>query len=154
MNRFNKLFVFTLMEQNYAIDLFCVEKGIHSVEITPVPENISTLLGVINVHGKIVPVLNLREKFNLPPKEIDIDDYIIIVKVSDVTAAFIADSLVGVLELSDDEIIAADDIIRQLQNTDGVVKLAGDIILIHNLAKTLSIDVKSDIEIITGIINA
>ena len=153
MNSFRKLFVFTLMNQKYGIDLLCVEKGVHAVEITEVPENISTLLGVINVHGKIVPVLNIREKFNLPPKEIDIDDSIVIVKVSDKTVAFIADSLNGVMELSDDEMITSDEILPHLQNMEGVVKLAGDMILIHDLGKTLSIETKKDIDALKEIPN-
>ncbi len=153
MNKFNKLFVFTLMNQNYAIDLSCVERGIHAVEITPVPEKLRSLMGMINVHGKIIPVLNIRKKFNLPDREIDIDDYIIIVNISDITAAFIADAIVGVMDISDDEFITSDEILPHLQNVEGVVKLNGGMIFIHDLVKTLSIDVKEEIDILDGIKN-
>ncbi len=153
MNSFNKLFVFTLMNQSYAIDLFSVEKGIHAVEIMPVPENISTLLGVINVHGKIVPVLNIRKKLNLPPREIDIDDYIVIVNISNKTAAFVVDSIVGVIELSGDEMVNSDEILPHMNNIEGIVKISGDMILIHDLEKTLSIDTKNDIDALTEIQN-
>lgn len=150
MNGFNKLFVFTLIDRNYAIDLLSVEKGIHAVEITPVPENISTLMGIINIHGKIVPVIDIRKKLNLPPAEIDIDNYIVIVKILNRTAAFVADSIVGVMEVPDGNITTSDDILPGLANIEGIVKHRGEIILIHDLEKTLSVGMKDDIDAVCG----
>jgi len=66
------------------------------------------------------------------------------------TAAFVADSIVGVIELSDEEIVRSVEILPDLQNVEGVVKISGNMILIHDLEKTLSLDVKNHINLLTG----
>ncbi len=153
MKKYSKMFVFKLLEQSYAIDLFSVEKVIEAVEITPVPGSIKNLAGVINIHGKIVPVLNIRKKFNMPEREIDIDDYIVIVKISEKTVAFIADSLVGVIDIPEDKMIQSAEILPDLQNIEGIIKLPGDMIFIHDLEKTLSFEVKNDIDALDALQN-
>ena len=59
-----KYFVFIIDGRKYAIDLHFVEKSILAVEIMPVPEKIRSLLGLINFHGKIIPVIDMAKGFS------------------------------------------------------------------------------------------
>src|SRR5262245_21471826 len=63
------LFVFRLAEQHYALPLLTVERVLPMVAVSPLPQAPSLTLGVINLHGLVVPVLDLRRRFGLPAHE-------------------------------------------------------------------------------------
>ena len=56
------LLVFSVDEQEYALPYTIVEKVVRSVEITPLPNAPDIIKGIINVHGRVIPVLSVREK--------------------------------------------------------------------------------------------
>jgi purine-binding chemotaxis protein CheW len=74
MNRFFPLVVFTLDARRYAVPLSTVERIIRAVEITPLPQAPEIVLGVINVQGRIIPVVNTRKRFRLPECDIRLSD--------------------------------------------------------------------------------
>jgi purine-binding chemotaxis protein CheW len=73
------------------------------VDITPVPNSPHYIEGVINLRGKVIPVINLRKRFGLDSKEIDNHSRIIVVDVGIVTG-IIVDSVSEVLRISSDTI--------------------------------------------------
>ena len=66
MGKLDQIVIFTLNEQRYGIPLGVVEMVVRMVAITPLSGGPEFIDGVINVHGKIIPVLNLRCRFGLP----------------------------------------------------------------------------------------
>src|SRR5277367_233894 len=68
------LVVFDLEEQRYALRLSAVEQVVRAVEITPLPKAPEIIRGVVNVHGRVVPVYHIRARFRLPEREIDLSD--------------------------------------------------------------------------------
>ena len=66
--------VFTIDEERYAMALSAVEKVIRTVELTSLPKAPEFLLGLINMKGKAIPVLDIRKRYNLPDREIRLDD--------------------------------------------------------------------------------
>ena len=66
MNRLIRLVNFNLDDQKYALFLSAVIRIIRVVEITSLPKAPEIVLGVINMHGQIIPVSNIRERFQLP----------------------------------------------------------------------------------------
>src|SRR5581483_884088 len=75
---FGPLVVFTLANEKWALPASVVQRAVRAVEITPCPDAPDVVLGVINVHGRIIPVFDLRRRFGLPLRELSIDDHIII----------------------------------------------------------------------------
>lgn len=71
MNELFKLVVFTLDNQKYALHLSAVETIIRAVEFTALPKTPKIVNGIINFHGKIIPLFNIRKRFNLPHKELE-----------------------------------------------------------------------------------
>jgi purine-binding chemotaxis protein CheW len=140
MNKDNLLAVFILDEQRYALYLSVVERVVGVVEITPLPKAPDIVLGVVNVQGKIILVVDIRKRFHLPEREMNLSDHLIIAHTSRRTIALVADTVTGVLELSDDEIIGKEEILSDLEYVDGVVKLEDGMILIHDLEKFLSLE--------------
>jgi len=140
MNKLNQLVVLTLDEQRYALHLSAVERIVRVVEVTPLPKAPEIVLGVVNVQGQITPVINIRKRFRLPEREMNLSDQLIIAHTSRRTVALVADAVSGVIERSEQEVIAAEKVLPGIEYVEGVVKLEDGMILIHDLNKFLSLE--------------
>ena len=139
MNLADQYLIFTLDEQRYAMDLSSVEKVIRAVEMNTLPEGQDLLHGLINMQGKIIPVINIRKHFYLPVREMDINDRIIISHASDITVAFVVDTVEGVVEIPKKQVNKAQKIFPKLEKyIEGVGKLNDNTILIYNMDNLLS----------------
>jgi len=63
--------VFELAGQKYALQLSAVQLVVRAVEITPLPKAPACVAGIINFQGRVVPVFNLRQRFQLPERELE-----------------------------------------------------------------------------------
>jgi len=140
VDKLNQLIVLTLDEQRYALHLSAVERIVRVVEVTPLPKAPEIVLGVVNVQGQITPVINIRKRFCLPEREMNLSDQLIIAHTSRRTVALVADAVSGVIERSEQEVIAAEKVLPGIEYVEGVVKLEDGMILIHDLNKFLSLE--------------
>jgi len=74
----DQIVVFTLDEQLFALPLIVVLKVIHALEIRHLPEAPEIISGIINVRGKIIPVVDIRKRLGILTREIDLNDRLII----------------------------------------------------------------------------
>ena len=123
MDKSNRFVVFTLDEQRLALPLSATERIVRAVEVTLLPKAPEIVLGVINVHGQIIPVLNIRKLFHLPERGIDLNDRFILVNTATRTIAILATEVYGVVERSEQEVIADQDILPDIEYIDGAIKL-------------------------------
>lgn len=140
MGRSNHLVIFILNEQRYALFLPAVGRILRMVEITPLPKAPEIVLGVINMQGRIVPVLDIRKRFRLPERELDPSDQLVIACTSKRAVALAVDKVIGVVERSGQEVIAAEKILPGMEYVEGVAKLEDGMILIHDLDTFLSLE--------------
>jgi len=136
----SQLLVFILDGYRYALYLPVVERVVRAVEITPLPKAPEIVLGVINIQGRIVPVVNVRKRFRLPEREIDLGDQLILANTSKRPVALLVDSVSGVVECSDQDVVAAQNILPGVEYVEDFVKLEDGMVLIHNLDTFLSLD--------------
>ncbi len=94
-----QLVTFTLKDEEYAVDILKVQEINRIVEITEVPNAPQYVEGVINLRGKVIPVINLRMKFGFEEKEFDDISRIIIMDVNGITNGIIVDSVSEVLRI-------------------------------------------------------
>ncbi len=94
-----QLVSFQLDQEEFAIDILGVQEIIRVVEITPVPNAPYYVEGVINLRGKVIPIVNLRSRFGLSPASPSKETRIIVVEVLDSILGFIVDSVEEVLRL-------------------------------------------------------
>ena len=138
MNLVDQYLVFTLDKQRYAMGLSGVEKVIRAVEMNALPEAQDLLLGLINMQGKIIPVVNIRKHFYLPIREMELNDRIIISHAFELTVAFIVDTVEGVVEIPQKQVDRSKKIFPKLdQYIEGVGKLKDSNVLIYNLNNML-----------------
>lgn len=140
MNDQTKFVVLTLEKQPYALLLSAVERAVRAVEITPLPKAPEIVLGIINLAGRIIPVVNIRKRFRLPEREMALSDHLIIAHTSRRSVALMADSVTGVIERPENQVIPADQIVAGMEHVAGVVKLENGLVLIHNLDLFLSLE--------------
>ncbi len=139
MKKANPIVAFTLEGQRYALDLSAVERVERIVEITPLPKAPEIILGVVNVRGDVVPVVNIRKRFRLPEREISLSDQLIIANTSARTVALVVDEVIDVIAVSGSAVIDGGEILPGMDYVEGFMKLSGGMVLIHDLEKFLSL---------------
>ena len=73
--------VFFIDGYRYGIPLEMVERVAPVVEVTPIPDAPDAVMGIINVRGSVMPVLNLRKKLRMPERAVKLTDQLLIVHV-------------------------------------------------------------------------
>ena len=135
-----QLVVFTLDDRRYGLALSAVERAVRMVDVTPLPQAPQIVLGVVNVQGRVVPVVNLRRRFRLPERDFALADQLLIARTARRPVALAADAVTGVLEYSAQEAAGAPDIVPGIEYVEGVVKLPDGLVLIHDLDRFLSLE--------------
>jgi len=146
----NQLVVFTLDNHRYALHLAVVERAVRMVEITPLPKAPEIVSGVINLQGRIVPVLNIRKRFRLPERKTNLSDQLLIARTARRTVALVVDAVCGVSDHATQETVVAPTIVPGLEYVTGVVKLEDGMLFIHNLDRFLSLEEEEALETAIG----
>ncbi len=100
-----KFLTFSLGKEYYGIDILYVTEIVGIQPITVVPELPEFIKGIINLRGKIIPVMDARLKFKKEPKEYNDRTCIIVIDVLELSIGIIVDAVSEVLNISDDNIV-------------------------------------------------
>jgi len=102
MNEFasKHLVCFRLDKNHYAIPLDYVDRVLRMVAISKVPDAPKWMMGVIDLQGQVIPVLDLRKRFNLPEQTVHPDNRMIVLKQKEKLYAITADEVTQVSEMS------------------------------------------------------
>lgn len=105
---YQKLLTFSLGSEGYGISILKVKEIIGMMDITPVPKTPEFIKGVINLRGKIIPVMDLRLKFSMDEKEYNERTCIIVsevlIKGSQKLLGIVVDMVSEVVTISNDQI--------------------------------------------------
>jgi purine-binding chemotaxis protein CheW len=142
-----RLVVFSIERQRYALHLSAVDRALRAVQVTPLPNAPAIVLGVINVEGRVVPVVNIRARFGLDEREMRLSDALILARTPKRTVALSADAVEGLLERPTRQIQDAASIFPELPYLQGVAKLDDGLVLIHDLASFLSLDEERELDV-------
>jgi purine-binding chemotaxis protein CheW len=126
----NHIVAFTLDDQQYGLNLSFVERIVRAVEITPLPDAPSEILGVIDVEGRIMPVVNTRKWLGLPERDIGLQDVFVIVSANGHSAALVADEVKPVVEVPVDRIVDSQEIVGSSGSVGGVAKSDDGLIMV------------------------
>ena len=136
----SQLVVFRLEEQLYALPVDAVEQVLPMVAVSPLPQAPPIALGVINLHGKVIPVLDLRRRFGLPPRDYGLAAHLLVARTMRRTLALPVDAVLGVREVAVDAITSPDAVLPGVGHVVGIVTLADDLLFIHDLDTFLALD--------------
>ena len=131
---------FQLDDEEYGIDILKVQEINRITEITKSPQSPDFVEGVINLRGNVIPIIDLRKRFNMPHKEYDKQTRIVVGEIGDRTVGFIVDAVSEIIRLPADKIepapnISADD---KAEYILGVGKLDDKLLMLLDIDKILS----------------
>ncbi|MBF0274809.1 MAG: chemotaxis protein CheW [Nitrospinae bacterium] len=90
---------FKLEKEFFGIDIIQVQEIIRIQDITPVPRSAPFIVGVLNLRGKVIPIIDLRKRFSLPKVEITNHTRIIITQIDVGTIGFVVDQVSEVIRI-------------------------------------------------------
>jgi len=135
-----QLTVFRLDEQRYALPLTSVQRVVRAAELTHLPNAPAVILGIIDISGSVLPVFNLRQRFDLSEREINTSDFFLIAHMQRRMVVLPIDKADGVIEVDRTEIVNTGQITSGVSHLRGVVKLDDGLVLIHDLESFLSLE--------------
>lgn len=138
--------IFRIEQQSFGIRLSDVYRIVRVVHVTSVPEAPQVVEGVINVQGDIIPVINLRKRFKLDIRDLNLDDQIILIKSSTRLLGLLVDEVVDILESSAEDIVSQKNILPGADRIQGVMKNNESMILIQDIETLLSADEEQKLE--------
>jgi purine-binding chemotaxis protein CheW len=140
----NSFLTFRMMQEVFAIDVLKVIEILELSKITRVPRAPEFLVGIINLRGNVLPVIDARIKFGMPKKEITIDSCIIVLSIEidndNIMLGALVDSVSEVLEVRTDAIQKSPSIGARYNSAfiEGLVKMNDDFIMILDIGKAFS----------------
>ncbi len=137
-----KFLTFALGKEAYGIEILKVREIIGLVEITTVPQTPDYMKGVINLRGKVIPIIDLRLRFSMPEAEHTQETCIIVVEVDTAQIGIIVDSVSEVTDIKGEDI---EDATRFRQGIDtkfimGLGKTKKKIIILLDIEGVLTIE--------------
>lgn len=135
-----KYLTFLLADESYGLEILKVREIIGVMGITPVPKTPDYVKGVINLRGRVIPVVDLRVKFGLEEVEQTDETCIIVVDVNDTQTGILVDTVDEVLDIDDTEIDEAPDFGAAVE-TDyilGVAKIDTSVKILLNIEEVLT----------------
>ena len=103
----NRVIAFLLNEELIGIDIKNIIKISKRLDITPVPKTPEHILGVMNLRGNIVPVVNTKKMLGLPYADEGNQDFILIIDSAIGNVGLMIDQVVGAITIEDDEVLPA-----------------------------------------------
>lgn len=140
------LLSFYLDEQLYALPLAQVRRALPAVAISPLPRGPAAVIGIVNVVGTAIPVVDLRARLQLPPREVRLEHRLLWVVVAGRDLLLPVDAVNDVLSLAPAEIVSADTMPEAPPLLKGVVCLPQGLLLIEDLAKVLSLQEQRELD--------
>lgn len=145
-----KLLTFLLGKEVYAIEIKYVIEIVGIQPITEVPELPEYVKGIINLRGKIIPVMDVRLRFRKEPKEYNDRTCIIVVEVGNILLGLIVDNISEVISIPDEEIVPPPEINKGTESKyiKGIGKVGSNVKLILDCEKLMN---DKDVETISQI---
>jgi purine-binding chemotaxis protein CheW len=137
-NPMNNFLIFQIDDQRFALTLSDVERVVRAVEVTPLPLSERYILGLVDVQGPVLMVVNSRKVLGIPEKEVELSDQFIILKTSLNRVILVADSVIGVVPLAVQDLPSEKRYLEENNYIDFAARYDDSIVLVINLDKLIA----------------
>jgi purine-binding chemotaxis protein CheW len=144
-----ELVSFKIGNEEFGVDISNVKEIIKMIQITKVPNSPDFVEGVINLRGKVIPVIDLRSRLHIEKKERDKDTRIIVVELNNSIVGFIVDAVSEVLRIPASITEAPPEMVTGF-NSDfiqAVGKLEDRLLILIDLSKVLSVKENEELSV-------
>ncbi|MBI1966648.1 MAG: purine-binding chemotaxis protein CheW [Gemmatimonadetes bacterium] len=134
------LLTFEVARRQFALPAQVLREVVRAVAIAPLPKAPPIVEGVINVRGTVVPVLDIRHRFGLPPVPLAPQQHLLIAHAGPRLVALRVDRAQDLVSVPEDAIASAARIVPRAQYVAGIATLPDGLLVIHDLARFLALD--------------
>lgn len=127
------LLIFALDGQRYALPLDRVKRVVRAAALTPLPQAPEIVLGILDLQGDIIPVIDLRSRFRLPQRPIRCDDQFVVAQTPRLTLGLCVDATYEVAEIPGQEVVEPGSVVEGTAYLSGVTRTPEGLVLIHDL---------------------
>jgi len=140
--------VFGLLNEEYGLEITDVQEIVRFQEITKIPDAPVFIKGILNLRGKVIPIIDLKRRFYQMDSTVTESTRILVVKVGDKTIGIIADEVSEVLRVPEEAIEPTPSLLDEFNQSGivGVGKLENRLLILLNLEKTLSTEELKEIK--------
>ncbi len=136
-----KYLIFSLGEKRFAINVQKVHLVVPAVNITSVPEAPGLFKGIVNMHGEILPIYDIRRRIGMPTKKPGIDDYLLILNIQERKVGIFTGKNMIVASENDEDLVNANEILNSMpEYVESVIKYKEELVLVYDMDKFLSLD--------------
>lgn len=143
-NQKGRYMTFQLGEKYYGIGISYVNEIIGLQPVTKVPETEDFIIGLINLRGKILPVIDVRIRFGMKPRAYDDRTCIIVINVESVAIGLVVDTIAEVVTIADEDILPPPTISPASGQTSkyvyGIGKVGNEVKMLLDLKKLIEHD--------------
>ncbi len=135
-----QLVVFTLGNESYAVDINTVKEIIQLQPITKLPGTPPSVEGIINLRGSVIPIIDLRKRFEMERVEKNKETRIVVVNCANSSVGVMVDSVAQVLRIPRESIEPASSVFsdKQVEYLLGIVKLTDRLIILLDMDRILT----------------
>ncbi|KDR94557.1 purine-binding chemotaxis protein CheW [Peptoclostridium litorale DSM 5388] len=135
----NKFLIFSLESESYGIEIRHVTEIIGLQPITQVPEMPEYIMGIINLRGKIIPVMDVRLRFNKESREYNDRTCVIVIEINDIPMGLIIDSVSEVIPITGENIVEPPSIYSEGgRYINGIGKVEDEVVLLLDSDRLLN----------------
>lgn len=133
-----EILLFDVAGERCALPVADVLRVVPAAAVAPLPGAPPVIDGVLDLRGRVVPVLSLRRRFGLPDRALRPDDVFVVAAVGGRVAALRADAALGIARVDPADVVPAGDVVARPGHVGGVARLPDGLALIHDLRTFLS----------------
>lgn len=135
-----QLVTFSIGEEEFGVNILKVQEIIRTMDITKVPRAPEFVEGVINLRGKVIPIIDLRNRFGLSSKPEDKDTRIIVIEINNIIVGFVVDAVSEVLRIPAGTVEPPPPVVAGVDSDyiSGVGKLKERLLIMLDLDRLLS----------------
>lgn len=144
-----KVVAFSIADKEYAVQIEQIQEVIRKRKAVPVPDAAYFVEGVMNLRGKVVPLINLRKKFGFADDpSAGPANRIIVTEINGSVMGFVTDRVTDVITLEPGSIEPPSEVLKEAVYLSGVAKFGKRLFLLVNLEKLLSSEDKENIAVV------
>ena len=138
MSPFTDYIIFLVEGKKYGIPCTNFERVYRSIEITTLPNAPAVIQGIFNLHGEIIPVINIRIRFSIPGREINLTDKIMVLFFNQKRFAIVVDDILTII--NNQKLLESKELYDGIDYVSGIIKNEDEIVIICNPEKLFQPD--------------
>lgn len=147
-----QLVIFELGAEHFGIDIASVEGINKMLDITKIPKAPVYMLGITNLRGSVLPVIDLQKRFGMPEQEQTSETRIVVANMDGVKIGMVVSAVSEVLTIEDSVIEPPPPMVSNINSEfiSGVAKIDKRLVILLDLAKVLTVDEKAQVANMTA----